>query len=92
MIWGSKVLPINEKPVKRECFEVYFLSFSPIYRIIFLLCSIFALATSGYLYCGCILYVFLENDVLQQVLVAIKRSGELIMCMYYKKILFIIKS
>lgn len=41
VIWGSKVLSIKEKPVQKY-FEVSFLTFSPLYRIIFLLCSIFA--------------------------------------------------
>ena len=59
-----------------EHFQVYFFNFRPLYRIVFLICSIVALGTEGYFYCGCILYVFLNSNVLQQVLTAIWRSGE----------------
>ena len=34
------------------------------------------MGTNGYFYCGCILYIFLNDDVLQQVLTALRRSGE----------------
>ena len=68
-------LPEFKKPVSSQCFEVYFISFAPLYRIIFVLCSLLALATSGYFYCCCILYVFLKNDVLHHVLTAVRRSG-----------------
>ena len=71
---GGKLPSIN-KPVNSQCFEVYFISFPPLYRILFLIFSIVALGTHGYFYCGCILYVFLTDDVLQQVLTAIRRSG-----------------
>lgn len=64
-----------KKPVSRQCFEVYLISFAPLYRILFVLCSLLALATSGYFYCCCILYVFLKSDVLPQVVTAVRRSG-----------------
>ena len=57
-------------------FDVEFFSFNPLYRLLFLLCSILSLGFSGFFYCGCVLYVFLRNDVLTQVLSAVKRSGK----------------
>ena len=68
-------LPEFKKPVCRQCFEVYFISFGPLYRILFVLCSLLALASSGYFYCCCILYLFMKNDVLRHVLIAVRRSG-----------------
>ena len=62
-------------PENAKCFEIYFLSFVPLYRIFFLLCSVVALGTRGYFYCGCILYVLLSSDVLFTVLTAVRRSG-----------------
>ena len=62
-------------PETNKCFELYLLSFSPLYRILFVICSILALGTHGYFYCGCILYVFLKSSVLHQVLTAVRRSG-----------------
>ena len=58
-------------------FKVYFFSFAPLYRIFFLFCSIAALGTSGYLYCGCILYLMVGNRVLHTILTAVRRSGML---------------
>ena len=73
------IFNITEKPINNldiaECFEQYFLSFAPLYRIIFLLCSIAALATKGYFYCGCILYVLMGSEVLLNILTAVRRSG-----------------
>ena len=67
--------PINPpKDVKR--LKIYFFSFAPLYRIFFLFCSIAALVTRGYFYCGCILYVIVGNEVLQTVLTAVRRSGK----------------
>ena len=68
-------LPEFKKPVSSQCFEVYLISFAPLYRIIFVLCSLLALATSGYFYCCCVLYVFLKSNVLHQVLTIVRRSG-----------------
>ena len=68
-------LPEFKKPVSRQCFEVYLISFAPLYRIVFVLCSLLALATSGYFYCCCVLYVFLKSNVLHQVLTIVRRSG-----------------
>ena len=63
-------------PGEAKCFEVYLLSFAPLYRIFFVVCSILALGTHGYFYCGCSLYLFLKSSVLHQVLTAVRRSGK----------------
>ena len=75
----NKSINYKEKKTRSisfQYFQVNFISFSSLYRIVFLLCSITALGTSGYFYCGCILYVFLRNNILQNVLTAVNRSGE----------------
>lgn len=75
----NKSINYKEKKTRSisfQYFQVNFISFSSLYRIVFLLCSIAALGTSGYFYCGCILYVFLRNNILQNVLTAVNRSGE----------------
>ena len=69
----------DKKPEDAKCFEVYLFSFSPLYRLLFVVCSILSLASHGYFYCGCILYLFLKSSVLHQVLTAVRRSG---MCCY----------
>lgn len=82
-------MPPVTKPVSSQCFEVYFISFPPLYRLLFLFCSIVAMATNGYFYCGCILYIFLNDDVLQQVLTALRRSGEYLQLWSLLKIIII---
>uniref|UniRef100_A0A1X7UK67 MIR domain-containing protein n=1 Tax=Amphimedon queenslandica TaxID=400682 RepID=A0A1X7UK67_AMPQE len=59
----------------KQHFQVYFFNFRPLYCIVFLVCSIVAMGYEGYFYCGCILYAFLNNNVLQQVLIAISKSA-----------------
>lgn len=66
----------EKKLISFQYFQVNFIGFSSLYRVAFLLCSIAALGTSGYFYCGCILYVFLRNNMLQNVQAAVSRSGE----------------
>ena len=54
------------------------LSFQPIYRIIFMLCSIVAwlpyLTALRYFYCVCMLYPFLGFDVVLYILKALRKS------------------
>ena len=61
-------------------FEIFFFSFASFYRIFFLLCSIAALGTNGYFYCGCLLYVIvgLQIHILHTVYNAVVKSGKLI--------------
>lgn len=63
------------KQKNSKYFRINFLSFSLLYRAVFLLFSIAALTISSYFYCGCILYVFLKINVLQNVLTALARSA-----------------
>lgn len=56
-----------------DCFEVSFLSFGLLYRIVFLLSSIGSLPTFGYLYCLCLPYVFINFDVTHYVASALKK-------------------
>ena len=67
---------INECNVElRQYFEIYLLSFAPLYRICFVVFSLLALGTSGYFYCCCILYIFLKWPTLDLILTALRRSG-----------------
>ena len=58
-------------------YDVNIISFNPLYRLIFLACSIVALGTSGYFYSGCLLYTLMENQVLLVVLSAVRRSSKM---------------
>ena len=83
-------------PEDAKCFEVYLLSFSPLYRLLFVICSILSLASHGYFYCGCILYLFLKSSVLHQVLTAVRRSGMCccmirIYCMYARIVFLLLQ-
>lgn len=61
--------------VPNNYFQTSFFSFEPLYRIFFALFSCLGLVLSGYFYCGCMLYVFLKNSVLQYILKAVGKSG-----------------
>jgi inositol 1,4,5-triphosphate receptor type 1 len=63
------------RPQTQEHFQTYFFSFEPIYRLVFVLCSLLSLIFSGYFYCGCTLYAFLRNQVLHNILKAVGRSA-----------------
>lgn len=80
-VFKDKDITINP-PDDAKCFEVYLLSFGPLYRMFFCVCSILALAFHGYFYCGCILYLFVYSSVLEQVLTALGRSGKLTLLYY----------
>ena len=67
--------PYVIKTREKQCFEFYLHSFAPLYRICFAIFSLLAFGTSGYFYCCCILYVFLKSSPLEQLLIALKRSG-----------------
>ncbi|XP_019854531.1 PREDICTED: inositol 1,4,5-trisphosphate receptor type 3-like isoform X2 [Amphimedon queenslandica] len=65
----------NKRPKPAEYFQIFLFSFHPIYRILFVLFSIAGLATHGYFYCGCLIYLFLRNDVMLYIVRALKRSA-----------------
>lgn len=94
---GEKLSTI-QPPQEANYFKIYFFSFTPLYHIFFLLCSIAALGTRGYFYCGCILYVVVGSDVLHTILTAVRRSGKLlllylvIVCINYKAIILMLTS
>ena len=71
----TKKLKAIQKPKEQKCFDIYFIGFGPIYRILFVCFSILSLAFSGYWYCGCLLFVVFNIEVLEQVLTALRRSG-----------------
>ncbi|XP_019855415.1 PREDICTED: uncharacterized protein LOC109584207 [Amphimedon queenslandica] len=74
-----------------DCFEVSFLSFGLIYRIVFLWSSIGSLATFGYLYCLCLPYVFINFDVSHYVASALRKRYRqlLLMAFVILSVLFI---
>ena len=68
-------------------FKVDVLSFPVIYRFLFLISSITATFLSGFPYCFCLFYIFLNVDVVEQILLAIRKSGQF--CCYLGCILFL---
>ena len=72
---NNKLYNAIQRPKDLEYFGIYFFGFEPIYNILFVCFSILSLAFSGYWYCGCLIYVFLNIEVLEQVLTALRRSG-----------------
>ena len=46
-----------------------------VYTMVFLLASILSLGLYGYLYCLCLLYIVINNDVLLRVLSAVTKHG-----------------
>ena len=59
-----------------ECFDVHFLSVGLLYRIVFALSSIIGIATYGYLYCLCLPYIFIKIDVIEDIVVALRKRGK----------------
>ena len=70
-----KKLQTKLQPKEQKYFEMYFMEFKTIYRILLFCFSILSLAFSGYWYCGCLLYVLLKIEVLEHVLNALWKSG-----------------
>ena len=71
-----------KRPVPERYFQISFFSFEPLYRILFTILSIVALVLGGYFYCGCMIYLFLRNTVLINVLKAVRKSGKTSSCIY----------
>ena len=79
---GTFNKPNIEKHKEIKCFDFHILSFTPLYRIFFMIFSVLALGTSGSFYCCCILYVFLKSNTSEQILIALKRSGMFISTLF----------
>ena len=56
-------------------FKIDVLSSSVIYRFLFLISSITATFLSGFLYCFCLFYIFLNVDVVEHLFLALQKSG-----------------
>ena len=66
----------SERPQPEKYFQIFFFSFEPLYRIFFAIFSMLGLVSSGYFYCGCMIYLFLRNHVLLNILRAVRKSGK----------------
>ena len=67
----------NKKQKESSCFDINFFDFGPWYRIIFVLCSIISIGTYGYFYCLCLPYIFLNIDVMQDIVKVLTKRGEI---------------
>uniref|UniRef100_A0A1X7V711 Ion transport domain-containing protein n=1 Tax=Amphimedon queenslandica TaxID=400682 RepID=A0A1X7V711_AMPQE len=65
----------SKPPQPEKYFQIFFFSFEPLYRILFVILSLLGLAASGYFYCGCMIYLFLRNHVLKNILRAVRKSA-----------------
>lgn len=52
------------------------ISLNTIARVACVVCSILGMAVSGYFYCGCLFYMFVENHTLRRVRNALHLGGE----------------
>jgi inositol 1,4,5-triphosphate receptor type 1 len=87
---SSKFIDFIEEPQDSQCFDLKIYDPFLIYRIFFVLCSFAGLATFGYFYCFCILYIFIYVDVFNSVIVAITGRGMQYMydCFYTVHLIF----
>lgn len=76
LLTGRELNKDIQYPEMPYAFQIKFLSFAPIYRLVFLACSIAALFTSGYWYCFCLLYIFRGTNVMTVVLSAVGHSSK----------------
>ncbi len=51
------------------------MGFTTIYILVFLAASILSLPYFGYFYCLCLLYIIIDNDILQRALQSITKNG-----------------
>ena len=70
-------------PIPDQYFGVDPLSFQSIYRVFFVMFSIAALILSGYFYCLCLAYIFLNSDIVQYMSIALQRSGKYLFLLLY---------
>ena len=68
---------MNDVIKKSNCLDVNVLGVMTIYVIVFVLCSVLSLLPTfrGYLYPICLLYIIVNNDILQRVLRAVTKNG-----------------
>ena len=52
------------------------ISLNTIARVACVVCSILGMAVSGYFYCGCLFYMFVDNHTLRRVRNALRLGGE----------------
>lgn len=64
-----------KRPESAKYYGISVLSFQPLYRLFFVILSILGL-WNGYFYCGCMIYPFLESNVMLYIIEALKRSGK----------------
>ena len=64
-----------DEPEESLCFDVNFFGFNSLYRWIFLFSSFLGLIVSGYFYCICLLYIFINIDVIRHVVKAVSGKG-----------------
>lgn len=64
-----------KKPKREMYFEISFFDFVTLYRIVFVMCSVLGLFRP-YFYCVCMIYVFIDNKDLHNVLRAISGGGK----------------
>lgn len=76
------------RPEPAEYYQIFALSFQPIYRILFLIFSILGI-WKGYFLCGCMIYPFLENSVILHIIQALKRSAYQLLIIFALGIVFI---
>ena len=75
----SSKLNLQKSLQSKERYEVSWISFQSIYRIFFMACSLVAwipIPGLKYLYCLCMLYPFLQFDVMSYISRAITRSSK----------------
>ena len=85
----SKFLKHDRNLLKQSssatCLDVNIFGVLTIYMIIFLVCSILSLVYfEGYFYPICLLYIIVNNDILQRVLRAVTKNGMFCKYLFFK--------
>lgn len=65
------------------CLDVNVFGVMTIYVIVFVICSILSLAYVGFFYPVCLLYIIVNNDILQRVLRAVTKNGKIKTCLWF---------
>ncbi|XP_019850747.1 PREDICTED: inositol 1,4,5-trisphosphate receptor type 3-like isoform X1 [Amphimedon queenslandica] len=76
------------RPEPAEYYQIFALSFQPMYRILFLIFSILGI-WKGYFLCGCMIYPFLGNSVILHIIQALKKSAFQLLIIFALGIVFI---
>ena len=61
---------------RSTCLDVNIFGMMTVYMIVFLISSILSLPFNGYFYPICLLYIIVNNDILQRVLRAVTKNGK----------------